>query len=68
MKLKHITEICRKIYERKGLSSVIDHVDFQMQMGNQAYKDVKDQYCTPCDTVTPHWKNECLGCGSDNVR
>lgn len=65
-KLKHITQICEEVYNKHGLSGVIDHVDFQMQMGNQAYKNVKYKTCEPCDNQTPFWKDTCLVCGQDD--
>lgn len=63
-KLKHITEICKEIYERSGMSAVIEHVDREVDKNNPAYSEVTYKVCTACDSETPHWEKECLVCGN----
>jgi uncharacterized UBP type Zn finger protein len=61
-KLKHITVICKELYEEKGASAVYDYANERMEKypdGNVQYKQ-----CTPCDAETPHWFDTCLICGS----
>ena len=45
-KLKHITVICKELYEEKGASAVYDYANERMEKypdGNVRYKQ-----CTPC--------------------
>jgi len=61
-KLKHITVICKELYEEKGASAVYDYANERMEKypdGNVRYKQ-----CTPCAAETPHWFDSCLICGS----
>ena len=55
-KLKHITVICRELYEEKGASAVYDYVKDK--------PNIHEMYCTQCEVVTPHWSGECLICGN----
>jgi hypothetical protein len=55
---------CEYIYNEKGMSSLIDHVEEQLKIGNPLYKNVVYERCTPCETETPHLNNVCLVCGN----
>jgi hypothetical protein len=57
---------CEYIYNEKGMSSVIDHVIEQFNIGNPLYKDVVYLTCEPCDNETPHLNGVCLVCGQYN--
>lgn len=69
-KLKHITQVCRELYEQKGASAVYDYANKHIEKnpnGNVRYKE-----CGHCDANTPHWcmtntmftvQDECLICG-----
>ena len=64
-KLKHITTICREIYEKKGQSAVHDFVNEQLEKKNGAFKDVTYKECqNGCESKTPHWHDTCLVCQS----
>jgi len=61
-KLKHITQICKELYEEKGASAVYEYANErmnQMPNGNVSYKQ-----CAGCEAETPHWHDTCLICGS----
>ena len=60
-KLKHITTICRELYELHGMSAVINYVNQYMDK-NPNHNIVYNQ-CPHCETQTPSWENECLVCG-----
>lgn len=64
-KLKHITEVCRSLYEEKGASAVYDYCNDYIEK----YPDSNVRYkqCTACDADTPHFGNECLICGQSNT-
>ena len=55
-KLKHITVICRELYEEKGASAVYDYV--------RDKPNIHEMQCTQCEAITPHWSGECLICGT----
>ena len=59
-KLKHITVICRELYEEKGASAVYDYVK------NSNVK-TSEAICTQCEAVTPHWSGGCLICGTQST-
>ena len=63
-KLKHITQICRELYEETGYTTTMNYIDEQIKKGNPAYKDVKYFNCSGCESETPHWKDMCLICES----
>ena len=65
-KLRHITTICRELYEKTGYTTVMNFINDEIEKGNPAYKDVEYINCFPCESETPHWHNECLVCGSEN--
>jgi hypothetical protein len=60
-KLKHITVICREMYELQGMSAVIDYINDYIKR----YPDsnIEFRQCPHCETQTPYWHNECLICG-----
>jgi hypothetical protein len=60
-KLKHITVICRELYEEKGASAVYDYIR------EKKPTTVYDTICIPCEAVTPHWSGECLICGTHST-
>jgi hypothetical protein len=62
-KLKHITTICKELYEEKGPSAVYGYVrDFLIRQPTPAI-DYRD--CTPCDANTPQYHGVCLICGTE---
>ena len=65
-KLKHITVICRELYEEKGASAVYDYMNDYMDKYPDT--DVLYKQCTGCEASTPHWHGECLICGSPNEK
>ena len=62
-KLKHITEICKEIYEEEGMEGVIEHINKALESNNFAYREVHFKKCKGCETETPYWQDECLICG-----
>ena len=66
-KLKHITEICRELYEKSGYTTTMNYIDEQIKKGNPAYKDIEYFSCSGCESGTPHWKDMCLVCGTGNI-
>ena len=60
-KLKHITVVCRELYEEQGASAVYAYVRNFIE--RQDDKDISYKQCTPCEAKTPHWCDECLICG-----
>jgi hypothetical protein len=62
-KLKHITVICRELYEAKGASAVHDYVNQYLDKNPGA--DIKRNFCKACDAETPHYLSECLICGTE---
>jgi hypothetical protein len=60
-KLKHITEVCREIYEKQGQSAVFDYI-------NKNAPGTPFEYCKGCDTDTPTWQHTCLVCGQPTVK
>lgn len=65
-KLRHITEICRELYEKTGYTTTMNFINDEIEKGNPAYKDVKYINCSSCESETPHWKDTCLICGGIN--
>jgi hypothetical protein len=61
-KLKHITQICRELYELQGMSAVIEYVNQYMEK-NPDHHNIEFRQCPHCETVTPYWYNECMVCG-----
>lgn len=61
-RLEHITETCRKIYEKEGFSAVCDYVNKMLErddpMPNLGY-----EFCKACNTDAPEWNHICLACG-----
>jgi 8-oxo-dGTP pyrophosphatase MutT (NUDIX family) len=64
-KLKHITTICRELYEETGYTTTMNFIADEIEKGNPAYKDVEYKECYPCESETPHSHNECLICGTN---
>lgn len=64
-KLKHITQICREIYEEKGPGAVYDYVNDKLEK-KTAPPFVGYKECSPCEAETPHWHEECLLCGQSS--
>jgi len=64
-KLKHITQICRELYEEKGASAVYDYMNDYMERSITG--DVKYEQCLECDASTPAWRGHCLICGQPTV-
>ena len=60
-KLKHLTVICREIYEEKGASGVYTYMNKYME--EHPNPNTKYKYCKGCEGQTPHFSNECLICG-----
>ena len=52
-KLKHITVICRELYEQKGASAVYDYAN--QYMIKHPDGNVRNKECGYCDALTPHW-------------
>ena len=50
-KLKHITVICKELYEAEGASAVYDFVRDYLKRQPNSDIDYKD--CTPCEANTP---------------
>lgn len=63
-KLRHITQICRELFELQGSSAVYDYCNEYME--KNPHSDVKYKNCKGCEADTPHWYNECLVCGAVN--
>jgi len=61
-KLKHITVICRELYEEKSASAVYDYANKNLMNRH----DVAYKHCKGCDAETPHWNNTCLICEQIN--
>ena len=59
---KHITEICREIYEKKGFCGVCDYVNEMLERDNPM-PDLGYEFCKACDTEAPAWNHICLACG-----
>jgi hypothetical protein len=62
-KLKHITEVCREIYEKKGFSAVCDYANKVMKTSF----DIQYENCKACDTEAPAWRHVCLACGQETT-
>ena len=60
-KLKHITTICRELYELQGMSAVCDYVN--QYMDKNPNHNITYKQCPHCETQTPYWYTECLVCG-----
>ena len=60
-KLKHITVICRELYELQGMTAVINHVNQYMETNPN--HNIEFRQCPHCETLTPYWNNQCLVCG-----
>jgi len=60
-KLKHITVICRELYELKGMSAVCDYVNNYMETHPDS--NIEYRQCPHCETQTPFYYNECMVCG-----
>ena len=60
-KLKHITQICRELYEEKGFGAVCDYMNDYME--RSVTGDVKYEQCKECDASVPAWRGNCLICG-----
>jgi hypothetical protein len=60
-KLKHITMICREMFELQGMSAVIDYVNQYMDKNPDS--NIEFRQCKHCETLTPFWYDECLVCG-----
>ena len=58
-KLRHITEVCKEIYEKKGFSAVCDYANKMMKN----CFDIQYETCKACDTEAPAWNHICLACG-----
>ena len=61
-KLKHITVICKELYEAEGASAVYDFVRNYLKRQPNSDIDYKD--CTPCEANTPQLNGVCLICGT----
>jgi hypothetical protein len=62
-KLKHITVICKELYEEKGATAVYGYVrDFLIRQPTTA---IAYQDCTPCEANTPQYHGVCLICGTE---
>ena len=64
-KLKHITQICRDLYEEKGASAVYAYMNDYMERSITG--DVKYEHCKECAVSVPAWRNNCLLCGQPTV-
>jgi len=62
-KLKHITEICREIYEKEGFSAVCDYVNKVLESDSLMKSDIAYERCDACNTDAPAWRHVCLACG-----
>jgi hypothetical protein len=62
-KLKHITDICREIYEKKGFAAVCDYANKMMKTSF----DIQYENCKACDTTAPAWRHTCLACGQETT-
>jgi hypothetical protein len=60
-KLKHITQICRDLYEEEGASAVFAYMNDYMERSKTG--DVKYEHCKECNSETPAWRSICLICG-----
>ena len=58
--MKTLDEICYAIYQKGGQSAVFDYT--------LKHKDIKWEYCEPCECESPFDKGCCLVCGSDLTR
>lgn len=62
-KLKHITEVSREIYEKKGFSAVCDYANKMMKTTG----DIEYEFCKACNTEAPAWRHVCLACGQETT-
>lgn len=62
-KLKHITEVSKEIYEKKGFSAVCDYANKLMKTSF----DIQYEICKACDTEAPAWQHICFACGSTTI-
>ena len=62
--LQKVFDECYAIYEEKGYSAVIDHVEKQQSENNPLYENVEYEYCDGCDCYMPTLNHECLACGT----
>lgn len=62
-KLKHITEVCREIYEKEGFSAVCDYVNKYLEGKSPIQMDTAYEFCKACNTEAPAWRHICLCCG-----
>jgi len=60
-KLKHITQICRDLYEDEGATAVFAYMNDYMERSKTG--DVKYEHCKECNSETPAWRSICLICG-----
>lgn len=60
-KLRHITQICRELYELHGMSGVIEYVI--KYMDKHPDSNIEFRQCPHCETQTPFYYNECMVCG-----
>ena len=60
-KLRHITTICRELYELHGASAVYDYCNDYMEKNPNS--NVRYEQCPHCEAETPKWNGVCLICG-----
>jgi hypothetical protein len=66
-KLKHITEVCREIYEKEGFSAVCDYANKILESDSLMKSDIAYECCKACNTDAPAWRHVCLACGQETT-
>ena len=61
-KLKHITEVCRELYEDEGSGAVYDHANEVIKKQGDSNVHYRNN-CKGCEANTPSWHDTCLICG-----
>ena len=62
-KLRHITDVCKEIYEKKGFAAVCEYANKVMKTSF----DIQYEICKACDTEAPAWRHVCLACGQETA-
>jgi len=62
-RFQKVADVCKRIYEKHGMSEVFDIVNMKLEANNPEFEGVSYKPCRGCDNDVPSMDGICLICG-----